>query len=200
MVDRHLKKAAGILCCIVLLCALAVGAWALEPPACEHQYSITVITEATEDTDGQCRYTCDICGRTFLETIPRSGHIWGAWQITKEPGCTEAGEERRQCTKYPDAPHEECREVPALGHDFGEWVTDRDASVFHEGHACRVCGRCNETEEMMLEKIPPNKMDYIFCGVLAVGTVGIGYPLIPAAGVMRWYKRKKAEYAGGHTT
>ncbi|MCQ2416321.1 MAG: leucine-rich repeat domain-containing protein [Oscillospiraceae bacterium] len=44
---------------------------------------------------------CSICDEIFTsqEPIEALGHVWGEWVTTKEPTCTETGEQERKCTR-----------------------------------------------------------------------------------------------------
>ena len=63
-------------------------------------------------------------------------HEWGEWTETPAT-CTEAGSKTRTCAKCGSV---ETEEIPALGHDFGEWSFD-DANHWH------VCSRCDATAD-----------------------------------------------------
>ena len=41
-------------------------------------------------------------------------------------------------------------EIPALGHNWGEWETVAERDCTHEGKRQRICGRCEEIEEEAL--------------------------------------------------
>lgn len=65
--------------------------------ACTHDYASTV-TEATCTEDGATVYTCKLCGYSYSETIPATGHSWGEWILTKAPTAATEGEETRVCS------------------------------------------------------------------------------------------------------
>lgn len=78
------------------------------------------------------------------EEILPDKHDWGDWEVTKEPTCTEDGEEKRVC-KFDDS-HVETRVVEKLGHDWGEtvytWAEDHSTCT-----ASRICKRDDSHEE-----------------------------------------------------
>ena len=62
-----------------------------------HDHRLTETVEATCTEDGYCIYTCAKCGETYTETIPATGHSFGAWVVTVPATCATGGEERRCC-------------------------------------------------------------------------------------------------------
>ena len=79
---------------------------------------------------------CDGCD----ETTERAAHSWGEWTRTREPDCTQPGEQARICLV---CGYRDTEEIAALGHTYGEWVILRDATCTEEGalqHSCAVCG------------------------------------------------------------
>ena len=78
--------------------------------------------------------TCKTCGETEGEAL---GHDWGAWQVTKEAGCTTEGTEQRVCAH--DSSHVETRSISAIGHDWGSWSVATQPSCTRTGTEKRVC-------------------------------------------------------------
>ena len=64
-------------------------------------------------------------------------HGWGEWVVTKEPTCTDKGEETRTC-KY-DKTHTETREIAALGHDWDAWKVTKKPTALNKGTKKRAC-------------------------------------------------------------
>lgn len=60
-------------------------------------------------------------------------NIFGKWQVTKEPTCTEPGEETRVCIN--DSSKTEKREIPAKGHTY-------------ENGKCTVCGEIEPSSRL----------------------------------------------------
>lgn len=69
-------------------------------------------------------------------------HEYGEWQVTKEPTCTEKGEEKRECLNCDE---DETREIPALGHDWSEelYYKVKDGKLY----SYRKCNRCGDTDD-----------------------------------------------------
>ena len=88
---------------------------------------------------------CSVCGEiiTAQTEIPALGHEYDA--VVTEPTCTEPGYTTYTCIR---GDHEYVGdEKPALGHDWGKWEVDTEATEESEGLEIRACGRCGETEE-----------------------------------------------------
>lgn len=49
--------------------------------------------------DGSVNYTCKRCGYHYSEVTSKTGHVWGAWSVTKEPTVSETGVMTRVCDK-----------------------------------------------------------------------------------------------------
>ena len=63
-----------------------------------HQVSEwTVTTESNCLQEGEQSGTCDICGRTVIESLPKTDHAEGVWYVSKEPTEDEAGEWTLYC-------------------------------------------------------------------------------------------------------
>ena len=99
------------------------------------------------EIEGSCYSVvrCERCNVKISEepvVLPALGHNWNEWEITKDPTCTEAGEESRVCKR--DASHTETRAVEAYGHAF-ELVTSREPTCTKNGINVYQCSRCNES-------------------------------------------------------
>lgn len=62
-----------------------------------------------------------------------------------EPTCTEGGTAIYYCS-VPDCNNSEVRDVPPLGHDWGKWHTDKNATCTQKGKRHRTCNRCGEVQ------------------------------------------------------
>lgn len=94
-------------------------------------------------TENHCKH----CDYTYISEIRQPlGHddkLTGA----KEATCTEPGYTGDMvCTRCGEV-HSKGEEIPALGHDYGDWTTVKEADCFHTGLEERKCGRCGETEQ-----------------------------------------------------
>ena len=79
--------------------------------------------------------------------------------VTKEPTCTEKGEKTFTCTRDGSTYTEE---IPALGHNWGEWTKDGN----HLTHK-HTCARCNTAEpaDCTYEMTPGETEDTYKCSV-----------------------------------
>ena len=66
--------------------------------------------------------------------------------------CTEKGWEAYEtCSRCSYTTYQE---VPALGHDWGEWDIIKDATEDEAGEKARACQRCDQTETVPIPKLP----------------------------------------------
>ena len=110
-----------------------------------HEKTTTTKVDATCTQNGSVTVTCDACDATIsTETIEAQGHFFGQWTKTKDPTCTEKGEDRRDCK---NCDHVETRAVDAKGHTEGTVVVENEkaATCTAEGSYDNViyCSICN---------------------------------------------------------
>ena len=111
-----------------------------------HDCEATVVAPTCEGygyTENHCKH----CDYTYISEIRQPlGHddkLTGA----KDATCTEPGYTGDMvCTRCGEV-HSTGEEIPALGHDYGDWTTVKEADCFHTGLEERKCGRCGETEQ-----------------------------------------------------
>ena len=75
------------------------------------------------------------------EVIPAKGHDYSYKSASStEPTCTESGHYQGTCPRcnqdYNDT-------IPALGHDWGEWVVAQEPTYTTTGYRYHICARCN---------------------------------------------------------
>ena len=117
-------------------------------PALGHDYQATVVAP-TCTTEGYTEHVCSRCGDTYRDTeVAALGHDLGQWAETKAATCTEAGEERRNCSRCDVV---ETREIEALGHDFGQWTQTKAPTCTETGEERRNCSRCDVVETRVIE-------------------------------------------------
>ena len=77
-------------------------------------------------------------------------HIWDDHYTTdSEPTCTEPGSESIHCQRCGAA--KDTREIPALGHAFGEWVEIKPSTCVDSGLKQHTCERCGFVESENLD-------------------------------------------------
>ena len=108
------------------------------PEACEHEYE-TETVDATCTEDGSIVYTCTVCGHSYAEVIPATGH---SYEVTdsKDATCTEAGYATYTCSVCGDTYTEE---IPATGHSY-EVTDSKDATCTEDGYVTYTCA-CGDT-------------------------------------------------------
>ena len=124
-----------------------------EIPALGHNWGEwTVKIPATNQKEGVEIRTCTRCGETESRTIPKTeceDHQYESSVV--EPTCTHPGYTLHTCTicgySYKDS------EVPALGHSWGEWKTEKPATCKQKGLETHTCTRCGETESRAIPKL-----------------------------------------------
>ena len=116
--------------------------------------------EPTEKVDPTCeqagsqKVKCKVCGKEVVQPIPALGHDW----IDDETGlvpatCEQAGSKNQHCSRC-DA-KQEAVEIPALGHDYGEWtqVEGKQPTCEKAGEEQRVCSRCQHVDTREVEAL-----------------------------------------------
>lgn len=117
--------------------------------ACENGHAYECVTvDATCTEKGSKTYTCSVCGKSYVETIPALGHDWGDWTVTLEPTCTTEGNKRRTCKRDGCTSFQDTT-ISATGHTPSDWIIDKNANGSEDGSrhkVCTVCGTVLETE------------------------------------------------------
>ena len=113
----------------------------------------------TEDGSSMEYYECSVCGKKYEDeegtteitidvVLPKTGHDWSEWTVTKEATCTEAGKEERVCANDPT--HKETREIEKLAHVMTH-VEAAPATCTEDGnieyYECSLCNKKYEDEE-----------------------------------------------------
>ncbi len=102
-----------------------------------HSYNSSVTTEPTCTEAGVKTFRC-VCGDTYTEIVPATGHMWGSWMVVTEPTEATDGLKVRVCNVCTDAFEREI--IPATGSEPGDvpvtsitiTVTDADGKVIKE--------------------------------------------------------------------
>lgn len=93
-------------------------------------------------------------GDTWYTTEPKEKpvceeHVFGEWQITEEPTCTEPGSRYHFCTVCGTR---ETEELEALGHAWDEGVVTLEPTATEDGEKTYTCTRCSETKTEVIPK------------------------------------------------
>ena len=145
-----------------------------------HTYSDPTTEAATCTTDGKTTYKCTTAGCEHVAEIiteTAKGHTEVAME-EKAATCTETGlTGGKQCSVC-SVVLEEQTEVPALGHKFGDWVVEKEATEEAEGLRVRKCTNagCDASESEVIPMLPAssNVALIILIVVLAVLVLGCG--------------------------
>lgn len=121
-------------------------------PAFGHNYTGKVTTEPTTDREGVRTYTCDRCGHSYTESIPKlpeetHEHSYSG-SVTKEPTCTDTGVRTYTCScgdSYTET-------IPALGHHYVSSVT-KEPTTSSEGVMTYTCDRCGHSYTRAIAKL-----------------------------------------------
>ncbi|MCD7826969.1 MAG: hypothetical protein LUG85_00305, partial [Clostridiales bacterium] len=106
-----------------------------------HSFDYEVTTKPTCTTAGTGTYTCSVCGYSYEEEIPATGHTWDEGVITTEATCEDEGVITYTCTACGDTKTET---IEALGHNYStEWTVDTEATCTTEGSMSHHCTRCD---------------------------------------------------------
>ncbi|MBQ6439969.1 MAG: Ig-like domain-containing protein [Mogibacterium sp.] len=111
----------------------------------EHNYGEwETVKEATCTENGLKTKSCLVCGHTETEEIP-AGHVEKEIDAV-EPTCTLPGlSAGKKCAVCGEILAEQ-EEIPALGHNFGDWETSKESTCQEKGNRQRVCETCGVTE------------------------------------------------------
>lgn len=117
--------------------------------ACAHGKTEEKVTaQPTHTANGTKSVVCSYCGTTVkTESIPATGHTFGAWTVTKAATCTEKGTETRTCS----CGAKETREIALKDHTAGNWEVKIAPTCTEKGteeQKCTACGKVMATREI----------------------------------------------------
>lgn len=119
-----------------------------EVPATGHKFGEwTIVEEATEEDEGlKVRY-CIVCNEKEESAIPTLNHVHQYEEKKHSATCTEDGYTEHIC-KCGDSYKTDV--VQTLGHQYGEWVVTKEATVDAAGEREKECSVCHDkiTEEI----------------------------------------------------
>ncbi len=116
-----------------------------------HTPILVVGREATCTEAGSKAYYLCGCGMAFEDenctkpiadveswrVIPLLGHSFGEWETVKEATCTEAGREKRTCSRCKT---DETRETDMEEHEWSDSYLGENADPQKHYHVCKACG------------------------------------------------------------
>ncbi len=108
-----------------------------------HEFGEYKQTKAPTCTEkGEEVAKCVRCDVTDTKDIPAAGHKYEGTKV--EPTCTKPGKESGKCSVCGDEVNE--KEIPALGHDFGEYKQTKAPTCTEKGEETAQCSRCEATD------------------------------------------------------
>ena len=114
----------------------------------EYHIGLDTSVKRYDAATGQYYYTC-AHGHKIIAKIQSAGtstqtgtheHTYGEPVITKQPTCTEAGEQKRTCSICNDVKTET---IPATGHKYGDPVVTKQPTCTEAGEKVRICSVCS---------------------------------------------------------
>ena len=118
----------------------------------EHVYGEwQITTPATCEHEGVKTRYCNICLQPDPNTqsIPAHGHDYKLTEMIPAT-CTEPGSKTYTCSH--DSSHHYTEEIPATGHDYGEWIVTTPATTSAPGVETRYCA--NDPSHTETREIP----------------------------------------------
>ena len=117
-------------------------------PASGHDYKETVI-EATCSKGGYTLHTCKNCNHSYKDHYtPIRVHKYIS-DIIKDAACEEEGVEKYHCIYCNDSYE---KAIPALGHEYGDWFIQKEATPTEEGSRYKICR--HNSNHIIRETIP----------------------------------------------
>ncbi len=105
-----------------------------------------VIVAPTCTANGYTKHVCSRCGNYYIDTYtPALGHDLVTDQGV-EPTCTEPGLTGGTHCSRCDYVVSGAEEIPALGHNWGNWTETAAPTCTASGTETRTCARCGENE------------------------------------------------------
>lgn len=111
-----------------------------------------VAATCTEDGSYDEVVYCTVCEEEISRKTVTVGAAGHSPEIVegKDATCTESGlTDGERCSVCGET-FKEQEEIPALGHDFGEWSVTEEAGIGQEGEEQRTCSRCGEAETRVI--------------------------------------------------
>ena len=112
-----------------------------------HSFIQNEIYPPTCIEDGKSVLMCE-CGEVTEEIIKALGHTF---EDEIEPAtCEESGYYNKVC--FVCGYIENVEKYKATGHNYGDWIVEKDSTKFETGLKSRVCKNCGNKEEKTIEK------------------------------------------------
>ena len=103
---------------------------------------------------GKRLFVCSVCGAKKEESVPPTGHRFGASTVMVYPGCVSEGISDQKCVLCGEAVQ---TPIPPTGHSFGSWSDLKKAGCETPGVRARQCEVCGAIEN---EETPATGHDF----------------------------------------
>lgn len=131
----------------------------------EHSWDDGVVTvEPTEESEGEIRYTCHVCGAYETEILPALEHEHRYEPVITAPICTDQGYTTYTC-RCGDSYVSDY--INPLGHDWDDGVVTVEPTEDSEGQITYTCKRCADTYS---EVIPALEHEHHYENVVTAPT------------------------------
>lgn len=110
-----------------------------------------VIDAPTCTENGYGAYKCTKCGIRKKTDIPKLGHKYGGWVVTKAATCANAGVRTSACQNCGITKTES---IAKLSHKYDAGKVTRAATCANEGVKTFTCGGCGASYTQAISKIP----------------------------------------------
>lgn len=150
------------------ICGLVEKTEQQETDALGHGWSEVTYTWSDDLTQVTASHDCEVCG------VHEELSVDVISEVDAEPTCEEAGE-RTYYAVFPNEmsyaaedaglyafeTQEKTAEIPAIGHDWGEWVVTKEPTETEEGEEARTCSRdASHVETRAIPKLDPANVAY----------------------------------------
>ena len=119
------------------------------------QWKETIAPTCT--TKGTEEKTCTICGYSYKRSVDELGHNY--IQTVTEPTCERRGYTTHKCDNCDDLYVDTY--VDATGHEYDEWIIDKESTCTEEGSKHHVCKVCESSETASIPKKDHIESDWI---------------------------------------
>ena len=117
---------------------------------CNHTWDAGEVTKtATCKEEGEITFTCTKCGETKTETIAKAEHT-PVTDAAVEPTCETTGKTAGSHCSVCGKVLKSQDPISALGHDYGEYISNNDATCVKDGTATAKCSRCEATKTITI--------------------------------------------------
>ena len=146
-----MKKTVKVLIIALCFTVLSLSTLLFASCKCEHEWSEwQIVTAATCESEGVESRKCSKCDNTEIKKIDALGHE----EVVDEEiaaTCTTTGKtEGKHCSRCRKVLVQQ-QDIPALGHDFVDYIYNNDATCVENGTKTAKCSRCPETDTITAE-------------------------------------------------